>query len=159
MGGDGSGRGGWRNPYDHRRLVTVSHVDPGRYELTILPGADVHDLVDVTAALPSVVYTDHRAVAPSDPGAVLTFRAMPAGPDGVAVRPSSLGGPSGWVPTVGPVAAEIPPSDHEEALRKILASGAFGRHGWLLILGLVHCDPDAVVAAADGIREAWARRQ
>jgi hypothetical protein len=137
--------------------VTVSHPDRGRYELTILPGADVHDLVDVTATLPSVVYTDHRPVAPSDPAAVLTFRAMPAGPDGAAVRPSA--GPAGWLPTIDPAAAAVPPGEYERAFAEILTSGAFARHGWVLVYGLVHCDPDAVIAAAGTIREAWKQRR
>nr|MDT0665770.1 hypothetical protein [Micromonospora sp. DSM 115978] len=118
------GPGPWRDPYEYRRLVTLAHPDPGRYELTVFPGADLHDLVDVTATMPGVVYLDHRPLAPSDPAVVLTFRALPAGVPAGRPRPHS----GGWLPATRPPAraGEGAYSDYQRALFTILSSGAYG---------------------------------
>ncbi|WP_175324633.1 hypothetical protein [Frankia sp. Cppng1_Ct_nod] len=155
-----SGDSPWRDPYEPRRFVTVRHNVREVYELTVSPGADLHDLVDATATLPSIVYTDHRPVTPADPAVVLTFRAMPTGPDGVPVRPSPRGASpaSGWVPAIDPAVAGVPPTEYERAFRAILATDAFRVHGPSLVYGLAYCDPEAVIAAAGGIVARWARR-
>jgi hypothetical protein len=105
-----------------------------------------------------VVYLDHRPLAPSDPVAVLTFRAMPTGPAGVPVRPSPRGTPPGWLPAIEPTAATIPLTAYEQALRKILTTDAYRRYGRHLVHGLAHCNPDLVIATADAIHAAWNRR-
>jgi hypothetical protein len=154
-----SGPGPWRsNPHEHRRLVTVRHEPPGTYELTVRPGADADDLAQAAAALPDVVFTGHRPLAPADPAAVLTFRAEPAENASARARPSPRGGTPGWLPTIAAAAADLPPSAHEDALRAILASAAAHRHGWCLVCAIASCDPDAAVAAAEGIRAAGAGR-
>ncbi|SBW24702.1 hypothetical protein FDG2_4265 [Candidatus Protofrankia californiensis] len=155
-----SDHGPWRNPYETWRFVTVRHHVRDVYELTISPGADLHDLVEATATLPSIVYTDHRPVTPADPAVVLTFRTMPTGPDGVAVRPSPRGVPPvpGWVPEIDPDALRRPLTEYERAFRTILATDAFRVHGRSLVYGLAFCDPDAVIAAAEGIVTRWTRR-
>lgn len=137
-----------------RPLVAVRHHRPDVYELTVSPGAGVRELVGVTSTLPGVVYADHRRVASADPAAVLTFRAMPAEPDGMATPPSARAGRAGWRPTVEPAAA-VPLTAYEHALRKILSTEAYRRHGRQLVYGLVHCDPDLVIAFADEIHAAW----
>ncbi len=155
-----SGHGPWRDPYEPRRFVTVRHDDREVYELTVTPGADLHDLVEATATLPSIVYTDHRPVTRADPAVVLTFRAMPSGPDGVSVRPSPSGAApaSGWVPAIDPDAVHVPLTAYERAFRAILATDAFRVHGPSLVYGLACCDRAAVIAAADGIVAQWSQR-
>jgi uncharacterized repeat protein (TIGR03917 family) len=80
--------------------VAVRQDDPGRYEVTLFPGADVADLVAAVGVLPpGVAYTDHRPAPAGEPAAtaVLVFQAPAAGPadsDGVPAHPS----PSGWPP-------------------------------------------------------------
>ncbi|OHV28381.1 hypothetical protein BBK14_03250 [Parafrankia soli] len=91
--------GPWRNPFDGRRFVSVRRTDRGLYELTLTHGADLHDLIDVTATLPSVVYLDHRPAEPTDPTVILTFGPTPTPANRRAVRPST-DGPVGWTPTV-----------------------------------------------------------
>ncbi len=159
-----SGRPPGRDPGEPHRLVTVRHDSRAVYEITVSPGADLHDLATATATLPNVLYTDHRPVTPRNPAVVLTFRALPTGvdwPDGAPVRPSSPRGAapvSGWVPTLDPNVAEVEPSAYELALRAILETDAFRVHGQSLVYGLVFCDPDAVIAAAEGIVAQWTQR-
>ncbi len=139
-------------------LVSLLRPAADLYELAIRPGADVEDLTEVVAALPAVVYLDHRPAVPADATVILTYRAAPAGADGVPVRPTARGGDSsGWVPTIDPT--PLPSSAYEQALHKILTVGPYQRHGQLLVYGLAHADPAAVIAAADAIYAAWTQRR
>ncbi len=151
--------GPWRNPHEHRRLVVLRRGGPGVYELTVYPGADVLDLVGATARLPKVVYVDYRRVAPGDAAVVLVFRALPDGPAGMPVRPPADGAPPtlpGWVPDVEAVRAQGARTALEEAFAALLTPAAFGLHGRILVHGLAHCDPAAVMAAAELARDARA---
>ncbi|ONH58809.1 hypothetical protein CcI49_18830 [Frankia sp. CcI49] len=119
--------GPWRNPFDGQRFVSVRRTDRGLYELTLTPGADLHDLIDVTATLPRVVYLDHRPAEPTDPTVILTFGPIPT----PARRPAhpSTDGPIGWTPTVD--TTTDPPTLAEADFRTILDARIYrlyGRH-------------------------------
>ncbi|MCK9893377.1 hypothetical protein [Frankia sp. AgB32] len=60
--------------------MTLTHSGDGLYDLTMMPGASLRDLVEVTATLPPVLFVDHRRVNSgdsADSAVVLQFRALP----------------------------------------------------------------------------------
>ncbi|ABW10964.1 hypothetical protein Franean1_1524 [Parafrankia sp. EAN1pec] len=120
--------GPWRNPFDGHRFVAVRRTERGLYELTLTPGADLHDLINVTATLPSVVYLDHRPAEPTDPTVILTFGPTPTPAGRPTIRPG-IDGPAGWTPTLD--TTEDPPTLTEADFRTVLDARIYrlyGRH-------------------------------
>ncbi|SBW20783.1 hypothetical protein [Protofrankia symbiont of Coriaria ruscifolia] len=120
--------GPWRNPFDGRRFVSMRRTEGGLHEVTVSPGADLHDIVDVTATMPSVVYLDHRPAEPSDPTVILTFGPIPTY---AGRRPSrSHGtGTAGWTPALDHT--DDPPTLGELDVRSVLDRSTYqlyGRH-------------------------------
>lgn len=109
--------GPWRNPFDGERFVSVRRTARGLYELTVSPGADLHEIVNVTATMPSVVYLDHRPAEPSDPTVILTFGPIPT-PTGRRPYGPHGTGTTGWTPTLDPT--DDPPTLTDIELRDIV---------------------------------------
>lgn len=114
-----TGHGPWRTPFDESRFVAIQRTERGLYQVTVRPGADLHDIVDATATMPSVVYLDHRPAGPSDPTVILTFGPIPTY---TGRRPNRSHGtsPAGWTPTVDPT--DDPPTLTDLDLRTILGT-------------------------------------
>ncbi|CAI7974677.1 conserved hypothetical protein [Frankia sp. Hr75.2] len=136
------GSGGWRNPYEGRPFVAVEPRPDGRYEVTIAAGAMLRDLVDVTATLPRVIYTDHRPVVPGGTDVRLIFRSM---------HGDSSMSSGGWVPPSGSWGSGAWTS-YQDALHTLLNATPQGPTGERLFSELLRLDPRSVVALADMVR-------
>ncbi|MCM3882142.1 hypothetical protein [Frankia sp. R82] len=67
----------WHNPFDGRPFVSLTHPEPEIHALTLETGASLHDMIDVVAALPRLIYVDNRRRTPWDSAVTLYLRALP----------------------------------------------------------------------------------
>ncbi|KPM50457.1 hypothetical protein ACG83_04745 [Frankia sp. R43] len=137
-----SGDRGSRDPYRGRPFVTVNPRPRGVFDVTVRSGAMLRDLVDVTATLPSVVYLDHRSVAPGGTDVRMRFRTLGDGTTAAA---------GGWVPTL-----DVPGNGgwtpYQEGLQTLMVAVPEGPTGERLWGELLTLDPRSVVALADMVR-------
>jgi uncharacterized repeat protein (TIGR03917 family) len=146
----------WRNPYEGRPLATVRQTQHGDHEVTIQPGADVADLVEVLGRVPATsIFTEHYG----DVDAVLVFRPIPGVPAGAAPRTPADRGPDAValaIPT-GPIdraPVGLPSNRFEEALRRALAGVDLGQYDELIVRWLAGWDAPTVATVASLIRRA-----
>ncbi|WP_239393643.1 hypothetical protein [Frankia sp. CiP3] len=121
-----------RTPHRDEPLAFAQQNHHGDHEVTVKPGADVTDLVDVLGTIPA---TAIFVEAYGDVDTVLLFRRIP-GPNGALSRTPRDGGPDRSNPvtqtipagSINRVPAGLPVARSDDALRGVFAEVQLGRH-------------------------------